>query len=923
MLERVLGLKNSNTLTSINNLAMESQGKDEAAEELRQTRQQLELCKELLGPEHPNTLTSMYNLAIVLESQGKPKAAEELHQQALELREKVLGPERPHTLTSMNCVAMVLQNQGKLEEAKELYRQSLELGQKVLGPEHLHTLATLVTMHNLAVLSQSKGKSKAAEELHQQALELYKKLLGLEHLPKLTSINNLILALQSQGKNKVAEELYQQSRELYKNVVGPEHLDMLTSSMNNLELVLESSLFKYERPLEKNQHEIRLIRLQPWSTQNGSLRCKLEYASLDNKPKYNALSYTWSEDEQAQYPDSELTLYVNDTQLHIEPNLAIALSHLRSEVSDLVIWIDAVCINQKDPEEKSWQVGLMRRVYLQAERVLVWLGPSTDDSNKAIDTLVAQRRYSERTAAYGDSSTLRADMRYVPVSEQHPERDLQDELIQGSFGIMLGYDVQSYMPIEPYPIDAVASLFKRKWWGRIWVLQELALASRVTIFCGSKRIDEPSPDLAFLSFLFSWDKHAEFIGKMPYMLDHRPWAQFMTRAHYLSGEIPLMKRLLKDAAEASLEATNPRDHVYALLGLAADREELGIEIDYRLPYEKVFIDLARAYLKRGELWVLSYCEDDDNVSPRLPSWAPDWTRKVPWRRIAPLDVWPGRQEGHQDSLSNAMHTIPRTTTSIRLPPADSSDAYRFVDIDGITIDEITATFDGPPAISLGSTNVYEKQMVFEWLKRIAQQAEPVVRAKRSIPGSPLDPDKARTDIFLTLLAGEVPSPEEDAGIPVEEREEAILRTIEFIASKGEAIRYSGNAELLAQSDDLIESFAAMMSAVQNRGMVSGRQRYQNVPDTPWRREVDGIYQRILLTTRRRIIFCTAKGYVGLGFFTTRPNDRVIVFSGTTVPFVLRKQNDAYRLIGEAYVDGLKEGKLFATGEYNVENIRLV
>ncbi|KIM93230.1 hypothetical protein OIDMADRAFT_93592, partial [Oidiodendron maius Zn] len=65
---------------------------------------------------------------------------------------------------------------------------------------------------------------------------------------------------------------------------------------------------------------------------------------------------------------------VNDTQLHIEPNLAIALRHLRSEVSDLVIWIDAVCINQKDPEEKSWQVGLMRRVYLQAERVLVWLG---------------------------------------------------------------------------------------------------------------------------------------------------------------------------------------------------------------------------------------------------------------------------------------------------------------------------------------------------------------------------------------------------------------------------------------------------------------------------------------------------------------------------------------------------------------------
>lgn len=683
------------------------------------------------------------------------------------------------------------------------------------------------------------------------------------------------------------------------------------------------SLFKYERPLEKNQHEIRLIRLQPWSTQYGSLRCKLEYASLDDNPRYNALSYTWSEDQQAQYFRSELTLYVNDTQLRIRPNLDSALRHLRSEVNDMVIWVDAVCINQDDPDEKSWQVDQMRRVYLQAECVLVWLGPSTDDSNKAIDTLVAQRRYAERTEAYSNSSTLRTDMRNVPWFEQGSERDLQDELVQGSFGIMLGYDVQSYMPIQPYPIDAVASLFKRKWWARIWVLQELALASRVTIFCGSKRIDEPTPDDVFLTFLYSWDKHTEFIGRQPYMLDHRPWVQFMTRTSYVSGEIPLMKNLLKDAAESSLEATNPSDHIYALLGLAADREELGIEIDYRVPYEKVFIDLARAYLKRGELWLLSYCEGDDNVSPRLPSWAPDWTRKVNWTRIWPAGIW----QGSPGSLStryyayNAMHTTPRTTTSIRLPPADSGDAYRFVDIDGITIDEITTIFDGPPAVSLDSTNIFEKQMVFEWLKRITQQAEAVVQDKRSILGSPLDPAKARKDIFLTLLAGRVALPTEDAGMPVEEREEAILSTIELIACKGAAFIYSGNAQMLAQSAN-IESFGAMLNAVQNRHIVSGRPQFQNVPETGFRRQVDAIYQCILSTTRGRKLFCTAKGYVGLSFFTTRPNDQVIVFSGTIVPFVLRKQDDAYRLIGEAFVNGFMESELFKMGEYNVENIRL-
>lgn len=671
-----------------------------------------------------------------------------------------------------------------------------------------------------------------------------------------------------------------------------------------------SRLFNYERVLEKHQHEIRLIRLQPCGTQHGHLRCKLEYASLDDNPRYNALSYTWSEDPQAQYFDSELILYVNGSRLHIRRNLDSALRHLRSKVSDMVIWIDALCINQDDPDEKSWQVNQMRRVYSQAECVLVWLGPSTEDSNKAIDTLVAQRRFVDRTLAFPKSSNLRADMRYVPLSEHNPERDLQDELVQGSFGILFGYDVKSAVPIQPYPIDAVALLFKRNWWARIWVLQELALASRLTLLCGSKRIDEPTPDDVFVAFLDTWDMHVKFKGKQPYMLDHRPWVQFMTRTSHVSGEIPLMKNLLKDAAESSLVATNPSDHIYALLGLAADREELGIEIDYRMPYEKVFTDLARAYLKRGELWLLSYCEGDDNGSPRLPSWVPDWTRKVDWRRIWPLDIW-----------QRTPNSLPTTTVSIRLPPADSVDAYRFVDIDGIIVDQITTTFDGQPAVSLGSTNIVEKQMVFEWLKGITQKAEAAVQAQRSISDSPLDPGKAREDIFWALLADQVPLPAEDAEVPAGEQLEAILSTMELIARKGASFAYSGNEQMLALSD-IMQSFGEMLNATQNRSIVPRRPRFENVPETRFQRQADAIYQCILSTNRDRKLFCTAKGYVGLSYCTIRPNDQVIVFSGTVVPFVLRKQADAYRLIGEAFLTGLNESELFKTGEYNVENIRI-
>ncbi len=63
---------------------------------------------------------------------------------------------------------------------------------------------------------------------------------------------------------------------------------------------------------------------------------------------------------------------------------------------------------------------------------------------------------------------------------------------------------------------------------------------------------------------------------------------------------------------------DPRDHIYALLLLAGDREELGIEVDYSIPYQELYTKLAKKYVKRGDLWFLPYCENNPNDQP-LPS----------------------------------------------------------------------------------------------------------------------------------------------------------------------------------------------------------------------------------------------------------------------------------------------------------------
>jgi hypothetical protein len=105
--------------------------------------------------------------------------------------------------------------------------------------------------------------------------------------------------------------------------------------------------------------------------------------TLDNPPKFYALSYTWGK------PGATLSIFCNGRTMEIATNLHEAMVTLFSEPHslDLPIWIDAICINQKDDEEKGVQVAKMGDVYRKATKVVVWLGPGTARSNLAIDFL--------------------------------------------------------------------------------------------------------------------------------------------------------------------------------------------------------------------------------------------------------------------------------------------------------------------------------------------------------------------------------------------------------------------------------------------------------------------------------------------------------------------------------------------------------
>jgi hypothetical protein len=94
---------------------------------------------------------------------------------------------------------------------------------------------------------------------------------------------------------------------------------------------------------------------------------------------YEALSYVWGD------PGNTVSIHVNQHDLQVTTNLHAALLQLRNSFIDRYFWIDAICINQADEEEKVQQIQLMYRIYSFAQRVLVWLGAEDTNSVQALE----------------------------------------------------------------------------------------------------------------------------------------------------------------------------------------------------------------------------------------------------------------------------------------------------------------------------------------------------------------------------------------------------------------------------------------------------------------------------------------------------------------------------------------------------------
>jgi hypothetical protein len=302
---------------------------------------------------------------------------------------------------------------------------------------------------------------------------------------------------------------------------------------------------QYYRPLYQtlaDTNEIRLLHLQP-GTINKPVICQLVHSTFLDKLQYEALSYMWGSKE------SPLQIELNGRIVEVRNNLWQALSHLRHPQTTRILWIDDLCINQNDTSERNHQVSQMGRIYQNAHYVVAWLGV--------------------------DDESSRIAMKYI-----------------------LGHNQRMRLPGSPidkesYIINAISPLCSREHWTRLWIVQELVLAERINILCGSWTCD--------------WNRFAFFLNnacnndlRRPLIVQHPSWkrvlrfstvarSQAMRIVHMRSSrKFPdLLPRLLVNLCKEFRysKCEDRRDKVFGLRAFALDCCKDAVPVDYIICHE--------------------------------------------------------------------------------------------------------------------------------------------------------------------------------------------------------------------------------------------------------------------------------------------------------------------------------------------------
>ncbi|XPS80938.1 hypothetical protein M3J09_012882 [Ascochyta lentis] len=652
--------------------------------------------------------------------------------------------------------------------------------------------------------------------------------------------------------------------------------------MSTPQLHVESATpFRYA-PLDKAKSEIRLLWI-PQSTphSNSSLQLSLIHTSLENIRDFVALSYCWG----GQHADRPITIH--GSLIYITESLETALLNLRSRDAGFFLWADAICINQKDNAEKTSQVQIMRDIYRAAVQVLIWLGPSTVEMDNAIRGI---RELGDQLLGIGILDLVAEKRRQLVPWMMQPDDGSRAAAIRNHLlSAMVLYREAAREGRDPFWWLSF-ELAERQWFHRMWCVQECVNARIATLRCGNAEIDYRQVQAVswfyklYMPFILgSLPGHAKapdltkqlnvtkfqhFEGPMPTTILDLRQKSLHNPVFSLRDLLVLTNRVPNNlvpsgGAARSIGATDDRDRVYALLGVATDEAPQHITPDYTLSCHDAYVITARVLLDHGHYDIFSLCQVEDRKH-NLPSWTPDWS--------TPMEETWSMPTFSPDRDYNACGHLTKQARKANT----HANASRDLDLDSVivdTIDEAGAPYATKILDFRNGKQWYDLRQYFCDLNNYLEQserysAEQKKEAEWRIPIADMEYNASTRKMTRPSSLSRM-----EAGY--------MLAKKMYGWSRDDPPPQLGSAWLEMAGPELLDG---------------------DSPYSCFMYQVEGM--------SRTRPFLSKNGYVGLCPQDTASGDKIVIFAGAKVPYVVRSNpdNNTSTLVGEAYVHGIMDGE---------------
>jgi Heterokaryon incompatibility protein (HET) len=398
---------------------------------------------------------------------------------------------------------------------------------------------------------------------------------------------------------------------------------------------------------------IRLLKVRPAKEGlNSPMELDLAVFEVETAPPYFALSYTWDAPwdglaSEWDDPNHGCMITVNDLRWGVRMNLAHALYRLRFSLLPMLtglgevdkntdnvwLWIDAICINQDDPNDKAEFIGRMRDIYHRAQATLVWLGPTHEYTDFLLE------RFEVVQAA------VRGELPALPnIQDPGSGEELSstsDPLSEKETAYLKRLKADIFSKNAEKEWDAVIWMFKNNWWRRIWVVQEVVVAQKVYLIQGH----------ICIAFWLLYELHQSILQHLKYFLGleifkgsnadglmhvvHDASSKFLEILHLMTqsdgDRLPQFNLLETLNSLRSRSCSDDRDKIYACLGMTKQSDI--VTPDYRRSVEDVYGSLTRKVIEdRKDLAVLEYCVCSIHMDGDVPSWVPDWRVSGRWSK---------------------------------------------------------------------------------------------------------------------------------------------------------------------------------------------------------------------------------------------------------------------------------------------------